>query len=149
MSTQFSVLDSLFENAIKQIQTLKLLKGNQQYQIDLAAANYHRGRFIISHLITSLTSKSDAANLTTAKECLRSAVTYFMSFDKPIDSLKGILSIVQVLTYELSNAKTSLEATDRVLEGQLTFTWMRDELQKLRKTRKEIANSKKHQIGDP
>jgi len=131
--SKFQTLDGWFEKAIKQLKGLKA--DNESHLLDLAAANYHRGRFIITHLTAQSVSKSDAAKLSLAKDCLRTAVSYFQG--KPLDSLKGLLSIIQVLSYELT--ASAVEAKGKILEAQDAFQQMRGELQVLRKTRREMV----------
>lgn len=108
---KFQTLDNWFDKAIKQLKGLK--SDNETHLLDLAAANYHRGRFIITHLISQTATKSDAAKLSLAKDCLRTAVSYFQG--KPLDSLKGLLSIIQVLSYELT--ASPIEAKTKILEA--------------------------------
>lgn len=57
-------IDSLFEKSIRQ---LKLL--DSVTHVDYAAANYHRGRYLIFTIESKKYSKLDKARLMLAKEC--------------------------------------------------------------------------------
>lgn len=57
-------IDCLFESATKD---LKLLNDNQK--VDYAAANYHRGRYLIENIENKKYSKLDKNRLMVAKKC--------------------------------------------------------------------------------
>lgn len=79
-------VDTLFEKSVK---TLKSL--NESLNMDLAAANYHRGRYLIESLDTKNFSKIDQNRLMLSKECLTNALDFFKQQNKHVDSCRTLL----------------------------------------------------------
>ncbi|CDW87761.1 erythroid differentiation-related factor 1 [Stylonychia lemnae] len=144
-----SIVDNYFEQSIKKLEKIQSTQDENNNQgsnllIDIAAANFHRGKTIIQTLENNKILKSDEKRLLIAKKCLIQSSQFFSSIGKYIDSLNGQLYILTVLINQVSNAKLANELNQTVLEVREFLTMLYRDIQSLRKIRKNL----KHDIND-
>jgi len=93
----YTHLSSLFNKSLKQLSHLGSSTSTDAgvtTHLDLAAANYHYGRFLTRH-------RMSRAEVEAAKAALWEAIGYFRGNVKPMDSIRGMTAVMEVLMIEM------------------------------------------------
>lgn len=69
------------------------------------------------------------------------SIEYFRANNKPLDSIRGVFSIIQILGFYFSQVDSSEKFKVVFSETLLHLKTMRDDIQNLRKIKKEGINS--------
>ena len=101
------------------------------YSLDLAAANFHRGRFLGRH-------QRSRGELEAGKRALWEASEYFRGegTDKKMDSIRGVNGVIEIMTVEVGYKGVEKE------EVSETMRKLREDALALRVQRKAIAKDK-------
>eukprot|EP00347_Sterkiella_histriomuscorum_P014356 403361184 len=136
-------IEQLFDQSIKILETSQ----NDQQKLDLAAANYHKGNFIIEQVQQNFEVKSDIKRLEAARNSLLLSLDYFQEKNLFIDQAKCINLILKHLIYKISQSQTfeatqllNLEISD-ILQKQL---YTLENLRKIKKDQLKKSNIQKH-----
>jgi hypothetical protein len=104
---------------------------NNYYSLDLAAANFHRGRFLGRH-------QRSRGELEAGKRALWEASEYFRGegTDKKMDSIRGVNGVIEIMTVEVGYKGVEKE------EVSETMRKLREDALALRVQRKAVAKDK-------